>query len=507
MKPIKKIAAAAVAAVMLTAAAGCGASFPVNDYLDEKDGYDKTLFYQNTGVVQAADPSVITVGDTFYLYATNAFSDGDCSYICGWSSKNLSDWQSLGAVFVPARDAWAVDSLWAPEVVAKDGKYYMYYSGYCTAKGRLGLGLAVSESPAGPFHEIEGTFGGTEYSRTQMPFDFGFPAIDASPFIDDDGAIYLYFSKDQVNSESSVYGCALEADMVTVIPDSLTAEPLVRAVQDWEGAQSSARWNEAPFVIKHDGKYLLMYSANYYQSTEYSMGVAVSDSPLSGFTKPDYNPVLNADADWTFVSGTGHNSIFSSPDGEELWIAYHSHIDTENGGSERKINFDRVTFDDEGRMIVCGPSVTPQLLPSGSSEYKNIAGRAEVATSGAQEGVELLTDGIINWKYADAETYEYALSGKTKITFTFASAVALKAIMVYDSVDFARSADKVTVGLDGEAFELKFNPAYRYTDEYDFDVKIPGSAAIAEFAERSVKTVTLEFDGNISLGEIVLVGK
>lgn len=505
MKKTKRaFASLAVVCTALIAASGCGAGFAINDYLDEADGYDKSLFFENTGMVQAADPSVITVGDTFYLYATNANSDEDCSYICGWSSKNLSDWQWLGAVFTPARDSWAADSLWAPEVVEKDGTFYMYYSGYSIEKQIHGIGLAVSESPAGPFHEIEGTFGGVTYSRTKMPFDFGYPAIDASPFIDDDGSVYLYFSKDQVDRESSVYGCRLESDMVTVAEGTLTGAPLVKVSQSWEGTENANRWNEAPFMMKRNGKYMLFYSANYYQHRTYAVGVAVSDNPLSGFTKADYNPVLEADPDWTFVSGTGHVSVFPSPDGSELYLAYHAHIDAANGGSERKICFDRLAFDGD-KVIVCGPSVTPQPLPSGSGQYRNIAPLASVEAAG--EGRERLTDGVINWKYDGVQAYEFYCEGKTKITLKWDSEVKIKAIMVYDSADYALSAEKVKVGLDGKKFTLKFNPANRYIDEYDFEVKIPGSAAIVEFAERGARELTLEFEGEVSLNEIVVLGK
>ena len=70
------------------------------------------------------DPSVVKAEDGYYyLYITGN------TYIPAYRSTNLTDWQELGPVFTPARDAWSVHNLWAPEVVAKDGKYYMYYSG------------------------------------------------------------------------------------------------------------------------------------------------------------------------------------------------------------------------------------------------------------------------------------------------------------------------------------------------------------------------------------------
>lgn len=504
MKALKKIVLfVAVASIAITTV-GCGSKVAQNDYLDAEAGYDKELFYQNLGTVQAADPQIITVGDTFYMYATNAVDTGNTNYICAWSSKNLTDWKLEGKAFIPARDAWAVSSLWAPEVIEVDGTYYMYYSGHNISTDKMGVGVAVSDSPTGPFHEIEGTFGDKTYSRTEQPIQPGFPIIDANPFIDEDGRIYLYVSRDQVDKESSVFGMELDKDMVTVL--SVTEKPLVKPSQEWENPTAGNTWNEAPFMFKRDGKYYLMYSANYYQNSTYSVGLAISDNPLSGFQKVDYNPILEANPDWTHISGTGHNCVFESPDGTELWMAYHSHIDTTNGGSERKINFDKITFDGEGRLLVNGPSITPQVLPSGISEYKNIAPEAKISAT-VKESVELLTDDIINYLFNDVEVYEYLSEGTNKITFSYEEAKKIKAIMVYDSADYLFAGKEASVDVGGHSFDLKFNPDYCYVDEYGFEMKIPGSAAILEFEELEAKEVTLTFKGDISLNELVILGK
>ena len=496
--------AAAILIASTVVLSGCGIAY--NDYTNADEGIDKTVFYQNIGQINdAADPSVITVGDTYYLYGTNAMGSGDTSHIRGWKSKNLTDWQPLGAVFIPARDAWAVNSLWAPEVLEKDGTYYMYYSGYDNSRGQMGIGLAVSDSPAGPFHEIEGTFGGKEYSHTKRPFDFGFPAIDASPFIDEDGSVYLYVSKDQVRRESSIFGVELSDDMVTVTSE--VSGPLVKPSQEWENADTLPRWNEAPFMLKKDGTYYLFYSANYYQNSLYAVGVATSSSPLSGFVKSETNPVLHASVDWPHVSGTGHCSVFPSADGSELWMAYHSHSDVEKGGAERKLNFDRIVFDGE-ELLVCGPSITPQPLPSGSSPYQNVAPLATVTSDGAEEGVELLTDGIVNYNVFRTEEYEYFADGKTKVTFTFDKEVSVVAVMVYDSCDYEYSASSVDLKIGkGGISKLVFNEANRYEDEYGFGIKIPGSAAIAQFEEISVTEITVTLQGDASYNEIVILGK
>ena len=468
---------------------------PLGIVAKELYDYNSDLFYQNLGTVQAADPSVITVGDTFYLYATDASEGYNCTSIRVWSSKNLSDWKEVGKAFVPAEDAWAVDRLWAPEVIAVDGQYYMYYSGYNSTTEVMGIGVAVSNSPTGPFHEIEGN----GYSRTEQPIDFGFPAIDPNPFIDDDGNVYLYVAQDQVNNVSSIYGCKLGSDMVTVEEGSITTEALVVPQNSDEATETSKKWNEAPHMYKHNDTYYLVFSSGYYQFKNYCLGIATSSEPLSGFKRINYNPVLYALDTWKHVSGTGHCSFFPSPDGTEIWMAYHSHTDTIKGGVQRKISFDKVTFDIDDRLVVSGPSVTPQVLPSGASDYGNVASEATV-TATSSENVSRLTDGIVNYRTGTNNVrvtrYEYSSEGNNTINFTFEEARKIKGIMIYDGADLTKGGQKVDVMIGENPYEMTLDSS-----------TIPGTASILEIDETEASTVTLTFTESVNLSEVVILAE
>ena len=478
------------------------------NYLDEK--FDQSIFYQNYGDIIGADPSVITVDGEYYLYVTNA--DGtDCCFIQAYKSKNLMDWEWLGRVFIPNREAWAISSLWAPEVVEKDGKYYMYYSGFDIKYQCMGIGVAVSDTPYGPFKEYTGTLeDGTAIDHKTSPFNYvlkdfrsDFKCIDPSVFIDDDGRVYLYVSQDQVKRESCVYGMELSSDMVSIKKETIVG-PLVRAEQAWESKNTTNKWNEAPFMVKHNGKYYLTYSANYFASSLYAIGYAVSDSPLGKFEKPISNPLLQATEEWPFISGPGHCSFFESADGSELYIAYHSHKDVGEAGSIRKINFDKVSFID-GEMIVNGPSITPQVLPSGSSDYKNITSKATISLE--EELANLLTDGVVNTLYAKVESRELYFENKTKITFTFDSEVNIKAILVYDSADYVTSCDYYELAFEkNKVGKVYFNPNYKYLDEFDYEIKVPASASIIQFDNLTTTEITFTFSEGVSISEIVILG-
>jgi hypothetical protein len=97
------------------------------------------------------------------------------------------------------------------------------------------------------------------------------------------------------------------------------------------------------------------------------VGYATAPSPTGPWTKYAWNPILASNA---YVHGAGHHSVTHSPDGREMFIAYHTHLDLMHVGP-RKLAIDRLRFapnPDGGPDIleVYGPTLTPQPMPSGA---------------------------------------------------------------------------------------------------------------------------------------------
>ena len=105
-----------------------------------------------------------------------------------------------------------------------------------------------------------------------------------------------------------------------------------------------------------------MYSANFYASRDYSVGYAVAENPKGPFVKAAHNPVLYSTA--PEISGSGHNSVITSPDGSELFIVYHVHTNPQNPSGDRQVCMDRMGFREDGSLYVIGPTNTPQEIPS-----------------------------------------------------------------------------------------------------------------------------------------------
>jgi GH43 family beta-xylosidase len=311
------------------------------------------LTYQNPlPIKNIGDPFVLHTPDgEYYCYATSA-PDG----FKAWTSSDLVHWTEIGYVYQRRQDSWGESDFWAPEVVLYKGKYFMHYSARWGKNQSLRIGVATADAPNGPFVDV----------FNQPMFDFGYAAIDGHVLLDEDGRSYFYYSRDCSENivdgrhESHLYVAELNDDLV-----SFKGTPLLiaRPEQEWETRfDAEWRWNEGPFVVKHQGRYYLMYSANFYASRNYSVGYAVSENPTGPFVKAAQNPVLFSPN--AAISGPGHNSVTTSLDGKELFIVYHIHTDPEHPSGDRQVSIDRMGFREDGSLYVTGPTNTPQAMPS-----------------------------------------------------------------------------------------------------------------------------------------------
>lgn len=396
-----------------------------------------TKYYRNPSTIkEIGDPFVLTASDGYYyLFATSA-SDG---YYC-WKSKDLIHWTEKTKAFTADSDSWCTDSFWAPEVVEWENSYYMFFTAR-GKEGRLHLGLAVSDSPAGPYEDV----------LKQPLFDPGYAMIDANVLIDGENK-YLYFSRDCSENvvdgkrKSEIYGVQLANDLRSVISEPVL---LLTPDQPWEFASSDPLWNEAPEMIKHDGSYYLTYSANCYASSSYSIGYAVSKEPLGSFVKAKENPIVTAGS-YPTISGSGHHSFAWSPDKTELFLIYHTHTYPSQGGGNRQVNLDRAIFLPDGRLHVNGPTQSRHPFPN-ASKQRHI--EKEAVFTFKEAIVTQLNDGVFSIHKKDQEfDFEFTTDeqGKAVITAQFSEPVAISGCTVYQGSRADQKFESVAIQLEGQ---------------------------------------------------------
>jgi GH43 family beta-xylosidase len=306
------------------------------------------------------DPFVIKFLDSFYLYHT-----GETSGRRGVSvhrSPDLVHWEFAGYALEAAETGWAWADLWAPEVVYERGTFYMYISARpergSTSRGpwQFGdgednrrIGLARSSSPLGPFVADE----------TPLVDHW---AIDAHPFRDDDGSMWLFYNVQTADFGGSdgFPGTGTVCDRL-VEPDRLAGQPTPVSFpsHDWEGVPTRDWfWNEAPYVLKRRGRYFQMYSGGCFVDSSYAVGLTQAGSLRGPWRKDPRNPILSGGGR---IRGPGHHSVVYGPDVATRYVVYHGYVEGEQG---RKVHLDRVHWAGD-RPLIAGPTEGLQPPPPG----------------------------------------------------------------------------------------------------------------------------------------------
>ena len=104
-----------------------------------------------TNIIDIGDPFILVHNNTYYMYST--ISRAKDGFKC-FSSKNLIDWEDNGFVY-SKNDSWGEECFWAPEVYYYNGKFYLLFTAKWKKNHSLRTGLAVSDSPLGPFKKYE----------------------------------------------------------------------------------------------------------------------------------------------------------------------------------------------------------------------------------------------------------------------------------------------------------------------------------------------------------------
>lgn len=533
MKPLKKLLVLGVSILLTSCNTGAGEiQYGFDFETNFEKGYNKNLWYKNDLEQKCADPSIIYCEEDGYYYMYMTSDTLGASGFNVYRSKQLNYWEELSPAYLPDPYSWGITNLWAPNIIKIGDLYYLYYSAYNHTTREKGISVAVASHPAGPFHEYEGfDYYGNTITRGDQVFNFGFPAIDAAPFMDDNGDLYLYFAKDQVNSISDSYGVRLldpvTADLSTITFLATPAKSTIdRGDYDlpWEIQFRGGKWNEAPYMLKLGDKYYLTYSANMFEGSSYAVGYAIGDSPLGRFEKPHAYPtenlLLGVDPDdsrsmWDFMSGPGHHCFFYA--GDELMCGYHAHIDRYYGDISmgRAFALDKVIVRDDGKLHINGPTWSLMPLPESVSGYANIASEATL-TADADDN-ELLVDEMIPMHQYNSEQVNMQAnftSGNHTLKFEFEEERDVTAVAIYNSLKYETAITKVNkVNIEGygEAYDIPFNKEYmdNYMEEYDVEYIRPGCPFICEFFETKTKTITIELssDHNFSLSEIVILGR
>ena len=249
------------------------------------------------------DPDVLEADGAYVAFATNSRAVN----VQFATSDDLETWEVSLEDALPELPAWASPGrTWAPDVSAlPGGGYVMYFVAAHTESDKQCIGVATSAVVTGPYVALEG-------DPLVCPLDEG-GAIDPAVFIEDDGSRHLIWKND---GNCCAMDTWIQLSPLTADGTALAgpATKLFMQTESWEG-----NLVEAPVLVKHDGTYLVFYSANDYGGDQYAVGVA-SAPALTGPYAKQVEPFLStASSDGRYI-GPGGQDVISTPDGDVMFF-------------------------------------------------------------------------------------------------------------------------------------------------------------------------------------------
>jgi beta-xylosidase len=319
----------------------------------KSDSKDPTS--QNGPLIYTADPAALVHDGTLYLYTTHdEQSEQGKDYRMYdyrlWTSRDLIKWQNQGAVFRSADFTWArgdakTGNAYAHHVIARkdpSGKTKFYF--YAAVEGGqtggafgFSIGVAVSDSPHGPFTDARG-MPMILLEDTAKDKQHSWRNIDPAVFVDDDGRAYLYWGNQQL------WWVELEPDLVHLQGEKYQLDAKGR-MQNRDSSQVNINkvttlpnFEEGPHLSKHHGIYYLVYAAGFPESLAY----ATSNSASGPW---QYRGVIMDPLPGTT---TIHPALFEF--NGNTYLAYHN-ADLPGGGNYRRsVALDRVLFNPDGSI-------------------------------------------------------------------------------------------------------------------------------------------------------------
>lgn len=261
--------------------------------------------------VTLADPTILLDQGIYYLYGTEAPPQRGFKV---YKSNDLSDWHPAGNSTLGeyaldyGSNTYGDKGFWAPQVVRDNDQFILAY----TANEHIAM--ASSASPLGPFTQ-----------ETPHSIDDQQRQIDPFIFTDDDGRSYLYHVR--FKRGNHIYVAELNSQKSAIIENTLT-HCLSAQDNSWEKTDSLPKANvvEGPSVIKHQGIYYLIYSANHFKSADYAVGYATATSPFGPWQHANNNPIIHQST--TGRKGSGHGDLFQDKSGHWQYV-FHAHHSAE----------------------------------------------------------------------------------------------------------------------------------------------------------------------------------
>jgi hypothetical protein len=251
-----------------------------------------------------------------------------------FSSSNLTDWTDHGVIVTQEKVAWVNPtsySMWAPDCIERNGKYYFYFPANLKTGRGFGIGVAIADKPEGP------------YIPQSEPIE-KVRGIDPSVFIDKDGQAYIYYSLNKI------FAAKLKDNMT-----ELASDPVVLGDLPTKGLV------EGPFFFERNGIYYLTYP--HVQNVTERLEYAISDNPLGPFTVKGVIMDETPMGTWT-----NHHSLVEY--NGQWYLFYHNSAYSPKFDKNRSVCIDSLFFNPDGTIQKVRPTLRGVGITSASRQIE-----------------------------------------------------------------------------------------------------------------------------------------
>ena len=201
-----------------------------------------------------SDPAPMVHKGTLYLYTGHDEERADFFWMQEWrvySTEDMVNWTDHGSPLAIESFAWADDRAWASQCIERNGKFYWYVCLHSKITNAMAIGVAVGDSPTGPFKDAIG----------KPLCDGSWDNIDPTVFTDDDGRAFLYWGN------PNIYMAELNEDMVSL---KGAVQKLEQTIESFgapnpekrvKGVKYPDTYTEGPWFFKRNNNYYLLYAA------------------------------------------------------------------------------------------------------------------------------------------------------------------------------------------------------------------------------------------------------
>ncbi len=285
-----------------------------------------------------ADPEGTVFGKTCWIFPTCSAPYDQQVFLDAFSSKDLITWKKYPHVLDTSAVKWAHRAMWAPAIIEKESEYYLFFSANDVQRpgGPMweendtrnhygGIGVAVADSPSGPYIDYLGHPLISDFYNDAQP-------IDQFVFRDTDSTYYI------------IYGGWRHCNMAKLKDDFTGFLPWDDGTLFQEITPDG--YVEGPVMILRNGTYYFMWSEGNWGDGSYRVAYAMSKSATGPFRR--LGVILQSDD--TIATGAGHHSVIQIPGTDQWYIVYHRRPIPNKGRDHRVTCIDRLYFNRDGTI-------------------------------------------------------------------------------------------------------------------------------------------------------------